>query len=126
MTDKATFSILVVEDDPLLLMDAVDMFEDEGFVVYPARNADQAIRHLERHADVRILFTDIDMPCSMDGIRLAHAVRERWPPIRIMVTSGLKGIDRNEMPFDSLFFAKPYPPNDVVKAVGRVVSELFD
>jgi len=126
MTRPRSFSILVVEDDPLLLMDAVDMFEDEGFVVHPARNADQAIRHLEAHQDIRILFTDIDMPGSMDGLCLAYAVRDRWPPVRIMVTSGLKGVDRNEMPLDSLFFAKPYPSKDVVRAVSRVASELLE
>ena len=119
MTRPRSFSILVVEDDPLLLMDAVDMFEDEGFVVHPARNADQAIRHLEAHQD-------IDMPGSMDGLCLAYAVRDRWPPVRIMVTSGLKGVDRNEMPLDSLFFAKPYPSKDVVRAVSRVASELLE
>ena len=126
MTRNRNFAILVVEDDPLLLLEAIDMFEDEGFTVYSARNAETAIRHLERHDDIRILFTNIDMPGSMDGLKLAQAVRDRWPPIRIMVTSGLKGAGKADVPRNGLFFAKPYHSADVVRAVERVAAELLD
>ena len=124
-SDRKQFSVLVVEDDPLLLMDAVDMLEDEGFTVYPARNADAAIRLLEKHDDIRVLFTDVDMPGSMDGLKLAHAVRDRWPPVRIMVTSGLRHVSAADLPENGLFFAKPYPPQDVLKSLNSVATELF-
>ena len=80
--------VLAVEDEPLILMLAVDMIRDAGFEPLWASNAEEAIRILESRDDIRIVFTDINMPGSMDGIKLAQAVRGRWPPIRIIVTSG--------------------------------------
>ncbi|MER0240106.1 response regulator [Fulvimarina sp. MAC8] len=124
MTTAREFAILVVEDEPLLLIDAVDMFMDEGFVVYSARDADQAIRHLEQHDEIRILFTDVDMPGSMDGLKLARAVRDGWPPVCIMVTSGLRDVKAADLPGEGRFFAKPYPPGEVMKAVKEIVAKL--
>ena len=123
--ERKDFAVLVVEDDPLLLLDAVDMLEDEGFRVYPARNAATAIRLLERHDHIRILFTDVDMPGSMDGLKLAHAVKDRWPPVRIVVTSGLPHVTQTDVPSEGLFFSKPYPPASVVAALSRISDETF-
>lgn len=81
-------SVLIVEDEPLLRLMAIDVVEDAGFDAVEASDADEAIRILESRTDITIVFTDIDMPGSMDGLRLAAAVRDRWPPIRIIVTSG--------------------------------------
>ncbi len=120
--DLAWFGILIVEDDPLLLIDAVDMAEDAGFTAYAARNADEAIERMRKHADIRILFTDVDMPGSMDGLRLAHYVRDRWPPVEIIVVSGLRHIPLEEMPASSLFFAKPYPQKPLLDAFAGAVS----
>ena len=69
-------------------MDAVDSIEGAGFTVYEASNADEAIRILETHHGIRVVFTDINMPGSMDGLKLAHYVRGRWPPIKLIKTSG--------------------------------------
>ncbi|HEV7283761.1 MAG TPA: response regulator, partial [Kaistia sp.] len=80
--------ILVVEDEGLVRMAAADDLVEAGFKVIEAANADQAIQMLETHPEITILFTDIDMPGSMDGIRLAHAVRERWPPVKLVLVSG--------------------------------------
>jgi CheY-like chemotaxis protein len=101
-------AVLIVEDEPLVRMNAVAMIEDAGFRTYEAANADEAIVLLEKHADIRILFTDIDMPGSMDGLKLAHYVRERWPPVKIIVTSGHVQVGQQDMPRDAMFFAKPY------------------
>jgi CheY-like chemotaxis protein len=99
--------VLVVEDELLLRMRAVDMVEDAGFTSVEAVDADQAIAILESRSDIALLFTDIQMPGSMDGLRLAHAVRKRWPPIKIILVSGqLKLVDL-ELPADSHFFGKP-------------------
>jgi CheY-like chemotaxis protein len=76
--------VLIVEDEPLTLMDAVEVVNDAGFEAISARNADDAITILERRGDIRMIFTDINMPRSMDGLKLAHAVRSRWPPIEII------------------------------------------
>ena len=84
----ASPAILVVEDEMLLRMRAVDMVEDAGFTPVEAVNADDALAILESRSDIELLFTDIQMPGSMDGLKLAHAVHERWPLIKIILVSG--------------------------------------
>lgn len=80
--------VLVVEDDYLIRLNAVELIENAGFDVIEATDADQAIEFLLARNDIRVVFTDVDMPGSMDGLKLAAAVRNRWPPIEIIVTSG--------------------------------------
>lgn len=80
--------VLVVEDEPLIRMAACMIVEDAGFIALEAANADDAIRILESRSDIRLIFTDVDMPGSLDGLKLAHFVRNRWPPIKIIVASG--------------------------------------
>lgn len=101
-------AVLVVEDEPLLRMMAVDLVEDAGFEAIEAANADEAIKILECRSDIRVVFTDIDMPGSMDGLLLAAAVRDRWPPIEIILTSGHVHITEVEVPLGGVFFSKPY------------------
>jgi CheY-like chemotaxis protein len=81
--------IPAVEDEMLLRMRTVDMVEDAGFTSIEAVDADEAVAILESRSDIALLFTDIQMPGSMDGLKLAHAVHERWPPIKIILVSGL-------------------------------------
>jgi CheY-like chemotaxis protein len=108
--------VLVVEDEPLLRMDAVDMIRQSGFDVVEASNADEAIVLLETRLDIELVFTDIDMPGSMNGIKLAHAVRNRWPPIRIFATSGHFTVRDGDLPSDVRFLSKPYTPRQVQEA----------
>lgn len=124
--DRRRIAILVVEDDPLLLMDAVDMIEDAGFTAYAARHADEAISLLERHDNIRVLFTDVDMPGSMDGLKLAHAVRKRWPPVSIIVASGHVNVTAEQMPENGVFFAKPYPPANVIRALNGIAAKFMN
>ena len=84
--------VLVVDDEVLVRTVAVDMVEQAGFEVIEASNADEAIRILESRQDIRAVFTDIQMPGSMDGLRLAQSVRDRWPPVALIVTSGLANL----------------------------------
>jgi two-component system, response regulator PdtaR len=100
--------VLVVEDEPLSLMNAVDIVEEAGFEALSCTNADDAISILESRKDIRIVFTDINMPGSMDGLKLAHAVRGRWPPIEIIVTSALKLPGGQKLPERGVFIPKPY------------------
>jgi CheY-like chemotaxis protein len=100
--------VLVVEDEFLLRMDAVDMIAGAGFEVVEAANADQAIEILESRADITVVFTDIQMPGSMDGLKLARAVRGRWPPIKIVATSGRVRIEPEDLPDGGRFLPKPY------------------
>jgi two-component system, response regulator PdtaR len=100
--------VLVVEDDFLLRMSATAMIEEAGFEVVEAGNADEAITMLESRSDIRLVFTDIQMPGSMDGLKLAAAVRGRWPPIKIIATSGRHFIRHGDLPEGALFLSKPY------------------
>jgi CheY-like chemotaxis protein len=114
--------VLVVEDEPLLRMAAVDIIEEAGFQALEATSADEAILLLEMHDDIRILFTDIDMPGSMDGLKLAAAVRKKWPPISIIVVSGHRKREDGELPDGSVFFIKPYSKAEVVSTLQRFAA----
>jgi CheY-like chemotaxis protein len=87
-TDRARPVVVVVEDEPLVRMHAAAMIESAGFDTVEAGNADEAIAILEARKDIRIVFTDVEMPGSMDGLRLARAIRDRWPPVELVLTSG--------------------------------------
>jgi two-component sensor histidine kinase len=100
-------SVLVVEDEMMLRMRAVDMVEDAGFAAVEAINADDALAILESRSDIELLFTDIQMPGSMDGLKLAFAVHERWPAIKIILVSGQLKLTDSDKPLDSRFFGKP-------------------
>ena len=100
--------VLVVEDEFLLRLVAVELVEDAGFQVLSAASADEALSILETRGDVWLLFTDVQMPGSMDGLSLAHAVRDRWPPVELLVTSGRYYIGAEELPDRGRFIAKPY------------------
>jgi CheY-like chemotaxis protein len=112
--------VLIVEDDYLLRMDAINMIAAAGFAVVEAANADEAIEILEARPDITVVFTDIQMPGSMDGLKLARAVRGRWPPIKIVATSGLVDVGEKDLPEGGRFLPKPYHP----KALADVLLDL--
>jgi two-component sensor histidine kinase/CheY-like chemotaxis protein len=107
-------AVLVVEDEMLLRMRAVDMVEDAGFTPVEAINADDALAILESRSDIEMLFTDIQMPGSMDGLKLAYAVHERWPLIKIILVSGQLKLTENDKPADSRFFGKPLDGKEMI------------
>lgn len=121
LPDHLPPAVLVVEDLPLLRMAAVELVVEQGFIALEACNADEAVAVLERRPDIRVMFTDVDMPGSMDGLTLAACVRDRWPPIRIIVTSGHARPAAADLPAGSRFFAKPYGRNAVAEAL-RVMA----
>jgi two-component sensor histidine kinase/DNA-binding response OmpR family regulator len=112
-------AVLVVEDEMLLRMRAVDMVEDAGFTPVEAINADDALAILESRSDIEMLFTDIQMPGSMDGLKLAYAVHERWPSIKIILVSGQLKLTDDDKPVDSRFFGKPLD-------VKQMIAEMQD
>jgi CheY-like chemotaxis protein len=100
---QSPIRVLVVEDEAFIRMDAVDMLCSAGFDVVEAANAAEAIKVLELHSDIQLVFTDIDMPGAMNGLELAAAVRDRWPPVKIIATSGHFNQRKWRMPFASSF-----------------------
>lgn len=112
--------VLVVEDDPLLRIAAVDMVEDAGFEAIEAADANEAVAILESRTDIRIVFTDIDMPRGIDGIKLAACIRDRWPPISIILTSGHYHASDIKLPVRSVFYPKPYKPTEIVAELRRM------
>jgi len=113
----ARTNVLVVEDEIVLRMRAVDIVEDAGFTAVEAVNADEALAILESRSDISLLFSDIQMPGTMDGLKLAHAVHDRWPSIKIILVSGQVKVSEEDKPVDSRFFGKPLE-------VKKMISEL--
>ena len=114
--------VLVVEDEMLLRMRAVDMVEDAGFTSVEAVNADEAVAILESRSDIALLLTDIQMPGSMDGLKLAHAVHERWPPIRIILVSGQLRLASVDIPADSRFYGKPLEAKEMIAEMQSMIG----
>ena len=106
--------VLVVEDEMLLRMRVVDMVEDAGYISVEAVDADNALAILQSRSDIALLLTDIQMPGSMNGLELAHAVHDRWPPIKIILESGQLQLSSAEIPKDSRFFAKPLSSDEII------------
>jgi CheY-like chemotaxis protein len=105
--------VLIVEDEILLRMNAVDMVQDAGYGVIEASTADEAIEILESRDDISVVFTDIQIPGQMDGLKLARAVRGRWPPIKIIATSGRLRLSSDDLPEGGRFLPKPYTTHQV-------------
>jgi two-component system, response regulator PdtaR len=119
LLEKAT--ILVVESEALIRMGTVHMLQDAGYAVLEAPNGDAAIQVLESRNDIRVVFTDIKMPGTLCGLRLARAIRNRWPPIHLIVASGLSAPTEKEFPRMARFIRKPYTAEHVLGAL----DELF-
>jgi two-component sensor histidine kinase/ActR/RegA family two-component response regulator len=115
-------NVLVVEDEMVLRMRAVDIVEDAGFNPLEAVNADEALAILETRSDISLLFTDIQMPGSMDGLKLAHAVSRRWPTIKIILVSGQVSLSDAEKPADSRFFGKPVESTQMIAEMQDMVG----
>lgn len=116
-SDAKRSAVLVVEDEALLLFSISDELKDAGFEVFEAVDADEAVRVLTSHPEIAVLFTDIDMPGSMDGLKLSAFVRDRWPPVKIIVTSGKRVPNPSMLPKGGVFLPKPYSPTGVANVI---------
>jgi len=114
--------VLVVEDEPLLRWNAVEAIEEAGFDVVEAADATEAISVLEDRLDIRVVFTDIQMPGSMDGLRLAHLISTRWPPIKIIATSGRFRLRDDDLPAGGRYLPKPYAVTDLTGMLRELTS----
>ena len=114
--------VLVVEDEPLLRLHAVSLIEDAGVETLEAGSADEAIALLETDGRIRIVFSDIDLPGDMNGLRLATAIRERWPPVELILTSGHVTVDPADLPARGHFFSKPYDAAKLIDTLNAFAS----
>jgi YesN/AraC family two-component response regulator len=114
--------VLVVEDEPLIRIGLASLVEEAGYTVLEASNASEAIKQIELDPAVRIVITDVDMPGSMDGIRLAHFVRDRWPPIQLIVISGKVDVSLGQLPNGARFFTKPAPETVLLAAMRELAG----
>ena len=114
--------VLIVEDESLLRISGAAMVADAGYDVVEAGNADEAIAILEARADIHIVFTDVQMPGSMDGLKLARFVRDRWPPIKLVATSGRVTISESDLPEGGLFISKPYTAARIAEVLGSLAA----
>lgn len=114
--------ILIVEDEFLLRVDSAETIESAGFEVIQAANADDAIAILKARPDIHVVFTDIQMPGSMDGLKLARFVRDRWPPIKIVATSGRVMVGDDDLPDGSVFLRKPYRGAEVIATLREMTD----
>jgi two-component system, response regulator PdtaR len=115
-------AVLVIEDEFLIRMYAAEMIEAAGYDVIEAINADHAIAILESRPDIRVVFTDVNLPGSMDGVKLAHAVRNRWPPVHIIATSAYHPKLIDELPIGSAFLLKPYSERNIVGTLEALIA----
>lgn len=114
--------VLVVEDEPLILLDACDMVESAGYATREATNATRALSILAENLSIAILFTDIDIPGPIDGFALAFETKARWPHISIIITSGRGPLARHEIPPDAVFLGKPYLERSLVETLKKLIA----
>ncbi|MBY5313721.1 response regulator [Rhizobium leguminosarum] len=114
--------VLVVEDSTLIRMSAVDLVFSAGYEALEACDADEAIRILEARNDIDLVFTDVQMPGTMDGIKLSHYIRDRWPPVRLIVASGAAILEESDLPTGSRAFSKPYDNHAITDAMAHLLS----
>jgi CheY-like chemotaxis protein len=115
-------TVLVVEDETLVRLYGMDILEDAGFKVLDAGNADEAIAVLQSHDEVSLLFSDIDMPGSINGLELAHVVHDRWPNIRLLLTSGHRQPTQDQIPDDGRFMRKPWGEQALMAKIWEILA----
>lgn len=116
-SDQDHHVVLIVDDEPMLRLVATEAFKDAGCHTYEAGQADEALKVMEQHPDISVLFTDINMPGDQDGVALAGAVHDRWPNVRLILTSGREQPAPADIPDDGQFIAKPYALDVVTELV---------
>ena len=115
-------AVLVVEDEPVIRLNAMDMVEAAGCEAIGALDADEAVRLLEDRTDIRVVFTDVHMPGSMDGLGLMRLVKDRWPSVPVLVASGITSIAPGDLPRGVHFFTKPYLPLQIEAALRQLIG----
>ena len=116
-------AIMIVEDEPLVRSVSADLLAEAGYDVIEKQNADEAIAFLETHDDIVLVFTDVDMPGSMNGLQLARTIHARWPAIKLLITSGQAYPKPQEIPVTGRFIPKPYLWMDLTLQVRSLLAQ---
>ena len=115
--------IFVVEDQPLLRLEAVDRLQDAGYSTIDAGNGDIAFDIMKaRWREVRVLFTDVQMPGSLNGVDLAREVHRCWPDVLLLVTSAGVALTDQDLPDDGKFIGKPYGRSTLISQVQQMIK----
>lgn len=115
-------TVLVVEDEMLIRFNIVDALEAAGFNVLEACDVEEAVAVLNAYPEISAVFTDVDMPGSMDGLKLAAVVYAKWPATKIIVTSGHRHVTEADIPVKSRFFSKPYNPTTIIENLSEMLA----
>lgn len=121
---KKQIAALVVDDEAVVRFDLAQTLEEAGYTTFEAADAAEAVAVLEAHAEIRVVFTDIQMPGSMDGLALSHYVRKRWPPTIIVVSSGRRSPIDQDLPSGAHFVAKPYSQEALESLLQEIHRQL--
>lgn len=121
--NKGRNVVLVVEDTAFVRLTALQLVRSAGYEALEAADAEAAILILESRSDIDLVFTDVQMPGAMDGIQLAHSIRERWPPVRLIVASGAAIPKEEVLPEGSPFFGKPYETAEIITAMADLLAQ---
>ena len=117
--------VLVVEDEPALLMLSTEMLHEGGFIVLEAQDADEAFEILKARPNTRIVVTDVRMPGSLTGFEFAQLVNRGWPHLGLVVVSGGPGPKPGDLPPNARFLAKPFEPAELLHCVDELAAELL-
>jgi len=124
MVMSAKITVLVVEDETMLRIDTVHELTGHGFKVMEAASASEAIAIFKSGRRFECMFTDVDMPGDVDGLELAQLVKDAWPPIEIIVTSGHRDVQPGDLPQDGLFVGKPYSTDAIAELIARLTGDV--
>jgi CheY-like chemotaxis protein len=122
LTRSQAGAVLVVDDEPLVRMYAVDVLSDAGHVVFEAGDANEALALIDAHPEIKVLFTDINMPGPLDGLDLARMVHRRSPGVHLILTSGRPRPLEGAIPDDGRFLPKPYAGETVTRLVAQLLA----
>lgn len=114
--------VLIIEDEPVLRIEVIDMVERAGFEAVESTSVEDAIHTLEERLDIRIVYIDLDMPRGVKGIEIAAAIRDRWPPIDIILTAANFAKADLDLPARAEFYSKPIQHPEIVAAMRRMAA----
>jgi CheY-like chemotaxis protein len=118
--------VLIVEDEPLVRMLGADLLTEAGFQVVEAGDSDEAVQALAAHPEIQVVFTDVNMPGPLDGLKLASLVSERRPDLKVLVGSGVVRPAEGQLGAGVRFMAKPYRPAAVVESIREMLQPSAD